>query len=154
MKILPILVVALLLSLNGLCQSRIGYKSTNLQQESDTIKKATYTEPEYKKRGYKGLYKYVDKNMIYPENAKEKKIEGTVFVKFVITESGQIDPNSVEIVKGVEESLDQEAIRLIKGAGEWKPGTKDGIPIKMNKLLPIAFRLEHKKMNFIQKALD
>ncbi|MDQ3395322.1 MAG: energy transducer TonB [Bacteroidota bacterium] len=154
MKILSILILASLLSLNGLCQSRIGYRSINQQHESDTIKRFSYIGPEYKKRGYKGFYKYVDRNLINPEVAKEKKIEGKVFVKFIITESEQVDPNSVEIVKGLEESLDQEAIRLIKGSGEWKPGTKDGIPVKMNHLLPIAFRLKHKKMNFIQKALD
>ena len=141
MKILLVFIIASLLSLDGLCQSRIGYRSISQQEESDSIKKHVYTQPEYKKRGTFGFYKYVSKNLIYPENAKENKIQGTVFVKFIITESGQVDQNSVEIVKGVEESLDQEAIRLIKGSGVWKPGTEDGIPVKMYQLLPIKFKL-------------
>lgn len=111
-------------------------------QNDTEIEYPERTSPEYKKRGMNGFYRYVKKNLIYPEDAKKEGVEGRVFVKFIISESGQVEESPIEVVRGVFPSLDEEAIRLIKESGRWKSGTQDGKPVRMVMVLPIIFRLK------------
>jgi TonB family protein len=92
--------------------------------------------------GMIGFYEYVKSTLIYPANAKKKKISGKVFVKFVITKSGAIDDSSVKVVKGLNRSCNVEAARVIKNSADWTPGKIKGQPVKQIMVLPIRFRLE------------
>ncbi len=94
-------------------------------------------------RGMEKFYKYVSKNMQYPEDAKSQGIEGKVFVSFVVDTTGLIRPNEVEVIKGISASCNQEAMRLVKGRPQWTPGystkLEKKVPTKM--ILPIVFSL-------------
>lgn len=73
----------------------------------------------------------------YPESAREAGIEGRVFVRFVVDESGDvIDPT---VTKGVQEALNQEALRAVKKL-ECKPGKQRGQPVKVKMAVPVTFR--------------
>ena len=100
------------------------------------------TSPEFK-GGLKELYKYLGENIKYPKEAQKANIEGIVFVKFVIEADGKI--GDIKITKGVDLSLDLEAMRVVKSMPDWTPGIQNGKPVAVYYNMPISFRLGGKK---------
>ena len=91
--------------------------------------------------GMQEFVNYLDKNLMYPPFAREKGIEGKVFVEFVITKTGKIDPESVKAIKGLGYGLDDEAVRLVKGSPDWIPGAQRGQPVPQKMVFPVTFNL-------------
>jgi len=91
--------------------------------------------------GLEKFYGCIMKNLRYPPEARKNNIQGKVFVEFVVTNTGKIDPRSVKVIKGIGYGLDQEAIRVIKGCPDWIPGTQRGQPVAQRMVMPIAFGL-------------
>ncbi len=89
--------------------------------------------------GQKGLRKHIAKSVQYPEIAKENGIQGKVYVKFVVNQTGNIE--QVKVLRGVDPALDKEAIRVIKSLPKWKPGSQRGKPVKVSFTVPIYFQL-------------
>jgi len=85
------------------------------------------------------LRKYIAQNIQYPEIAKENGIQGKVFVQFVVNQKGEVE--QVKVVRGVDPSLDKEAIRVIKALPKWAPGSQRGKPVKVSFTVPINFQL-------------
>lgn len=94
-------------------------------------------KPEFP-NGNEGLTKYLSENIKYPKKALKNGITGKVFVQFVIDKTGKV--TNVVAVRGVEKSLDKEAVRVIKSMPKWKPGMKDGQPVKVKYTIPINFK--------------
>ena len=93
--------------------------------------------------GLSALVQYLMDNVRYPDIAKENGIQGRVLVRFVLDETGQVtDP---KVVRGIDPSLDAEAIRLVKAMPRWTPGRKDGKPVAVRYLLPVAFFTDGEK---------
>ncbi|MBC7826496.1 MAG: energy transducer TonB [Chitinophagaceae bacterium] len=84
--------------------------------------------------------RYLSKNLKYPEAAVSKEIQGTVIVNFIIDKEGKIEDEF--LVKSVEFTLDDEAIRLIKQSPKWVPAVQKGRKVKSYKKQPIQFRLK------------
>ena len=90
--------------------------------------------------GELGLRKFIASNTRYPNSAREQGIEGKVFIRFVISHSGEvINP---QVVKSVDRLLDIEAIRVIKMLPNWIPGKKNGKPAYVWYTVPINFQLQ------------
>jgi len=92
------------------------------------------------KGGMKAFYKYVNKNMRYPSQAKRMGIEGKVYVQFVVDKDGSI--TEVQAIRGIGAGCDEEAVRVIKGMPKWTPGKQRGRPVKVRMVLPIVFKLQ------------
>jgi len=88
----------------------------------------------------KGWGKYLAKNLRYPERAINNRIQGQVWVQFIVDTLGNVI--SPEITRSVEYSIDEEALRLIKQSPKWIPATQKGRKVKSYKKQPIIFRLE------------
>ena len=74
--------------------------------------------------GIAELMKFLGKNIKYPTIAQENGIQGRVVVEFVVNRDGSIvDP---KVVRGVDPSLDKEAVRVIMSMPKWKPGKQGG----------------------------
>lgn len=86
------------------------------------------------------LVQYIAGNVKYPVEAKEKGIQGKVFVSFVIDENGKV--TNVAIKQGANELLDKEAVRVISSMPAWKPGETGGKPVKVSYVIPINFKLQ------------
>lgn len=84
-------------------------------------------------------FKFLATHIKYPVEAKEKKIQGTVYVSFVIDEEGTV--TEVKVVKGIGYGCDEEAIRVVKLMPKWKPAKQKGKPVKIQQSLPIKFSL-------------
>ena len=89
--------------------------------------------------GEEGLLKFVTENTKYPEVAKEKKIQGKVFVQFVINRDGNVE--DVKLAKGVDPLLDEAAMNIVKSMPQWKPGKQRGQYVKVSFTIPINFQL-------------
>ncbi len=87
--------------------------------------------------GEDSMLKYIANNIIYPITAKENRIQGKVYIGFLITETGNID--SIKVLRGVDNDLDNEAIRVIKNMPKWKPATFKGKNVISHFQLPIKF---------------
>ena len=80
---------------------------------------------------------YVMYQLIYPEEAAEKGIEGKVFVQFVVDKNG--DVKNVKIVKGAGPLLNAEALRVVKSSPKWIPGKQRGKEVNVAFTFPIMF---------------
>lgn len=90
--------------------------------------------------GDEELNKFLSSNIRYPKEAVEKKIGGTVFVSFIVTDEGQVtDVRSVGAKKGG--GLEEEAVRVVKAMPNWKPGRQNNREVSVQFNLPIRFTL-------------
>ncbi len=97
-------------------------------------------QPEFqgKKRG-QTFQDWVYSELVYPEIAKENGISGRVTLTFIINKDGSV--SDVRILRGVDSSLDKEAIRVVSSSPKWKPGKQRGKPVKVRYDFPIIFQL-------------
>ena len=100
------------------------------------------TRPTFNGKDVNAFSKWVNEHLTYPEEAKNKGIEGRVIVQFVITEDGKL--TNVKILRGVHPLLDKEAVRAIKSAPQaWKPGTRRNKPVRYTYTFPVIFKIKH-----------
>lgn len=83
---------------------------------------------------------YIQKNLKYPTIAAENGISGRVFVQFDVDPQGKI--TNVLVVRGVDPSLDKEAVRVVKSSPKWSPGKQRGRPVRVRFTFPIVFQLQ------------
>jgi len=89
--------------------------------------------------GERALVGYLARNVKYPVIAQENGIEGRVYISFVVDKDGTIF--DVNIVRGVDTSHDNEALRVVKTMPKWKPGQQGGKAVKVRYNVPISFDL-------------
>ena len=86
------------------------------------------------------LMKFLSKNIKYPVIAQENGIQGRVVCSFVVNRDGSIV--DIQVMRGVDPSLDKEAVRVIGTMPKWKPGEQRGKPVRVRFILPVQFRLQ------------
>jgi TonB family protein len=84
------------------------------------------------------------KKVAYPEEAIRNKIQGMVFIEFIVGKNGVIQ--NPEIKSGLHRQCDEAALRGFKEVTKepWKPGMKDGAPVKVKMVLPFFFRIHER----------
>lgn len=90
--------------------------------------------------GPAALMKYLSENTKYPVVAQENGVQGRVTVQFVVEKDGSI--SDVHVLRGVDPSLDKEAVRVVKSMPRWTPGKQNGISVRVNYRVPVLFRLQ------------
>lgn len=83
---------------------------------------------------------YISKNLKYPDVAAENGIQGRVYINFVVEPDGRV--TNVKVVRGVDPSLDKEAVRVVSSSPKWKPGMQRGKPVRVQFTIPIIFVLQ------------
>ncbi len=94
--------------------------------------------PEYP-GGTTAMFEFIQKNLKYPESAKEKGLEGRVFIGFVVEKDGSL--SSFQVLRGVCDEIDAEAVRVLKMMPKWKPGMNNGEPVRVQYTMPFKFQL-------------
>ena len=94
--------------------------------------------PEYP-GGTTAMYEFIQKNLKYPESAKNQGLEGRVFVQFVVEKDGSL--SSFQVLRGVCDEIDAEAVRVLKMMPKWKPGMNNGEPVRVQYTMPFKFQL-------------
>jgi protein TonB len=90
--------------------------------------------------GNAAMMKFLSDNIKYPVIAQENGIQGRVITNFVVERDGSI--TDVQVVRGVDPSLDKEAVRVIQSMPKWKPGKQRGSAVRVRFTLPVVFRLQ------------
>lgn len=108
-------------------------------EESEEIPYLVDEMPEFP-GGERALLSYLTRNVHYPLVAQENGIQGRVYVGFIIDENGKVC--GANIIRGVDEALDNEAIRVVLGMPQWKPGKQNGKALKVRYNVPIRFELK------------
>ena len=106
--------------------------------KNDSIYRVVEQMPEFP-GGTAKMLTFISENIKYPQSAMEKGIEGKCHIQFVIDVDGSI--TDVELLKGFDEECDAEALRVVNLMPKWKPGKKDGKPVRVQYMIPIAFKL-------------
>ena len=90
--------------------------------------------------GEMALRTHIANAVKYPVTAQEKGIQGKVYVTFVVGKDGFVKNTS--IARGVDPSLDAEALRVVKNLPKWEPGMQKGVPVNVSYTVPINFKLQ------------
>ena len=90
--------------------------------------------------GQGALMQWLRDNIKYPVIAAENGVEGRVIVQFVVSKTGSI--SDVRVARGVDPSLDKEAIRVVSSMPKWTPGKQNGTTVNVRYTLPVTFKLQ------------
>jgi TonB family protein len=90
--------------------------------------------------GQKALQQFLMNSVTYPQVAKEKGIQGKVYVTFVIAKDGTV--TNVKVVRSADPMLDAEALRVVTSMPKWTPGKQGGKKVDVQQTIPINFRLQ------------
>jgi protein TonB len=95
--------------------------------------------PSFKGGGLEKFREWIFKNTIYPQEAIDKKIRGKVVLSFVVEKDGSV--SNVNVLKGVNPLLDNEAVKVISESPKWSPGLQRGQPVRFRYLIPLDFTM-------------
>lgn len=90
--------------------------------------------------GQAALMSWLGSNIKYPVVAEENGVQGRVVCTFVVERDGSI--TDVKVVRGVDPSLDKEAIRVLKAMPHWIPGKQNGSAVRVKYTVPVTFKLQ------------
>ena len=135
------------------------FGSAFAQSSPDSVSSNSYTnkagdvitQPEFK-GGIEKMYEYISKNFIYPEEASKRSVRGKMEVEFTVEKSGDI--TYVGILKGLDFSIDEEILRLLKAMPRWTPATKNGVPVRYKVSMPINIRASRKGQKSSQDLIN
>lgn len=109
-----------------------------VEEEEDKIFIHVKNMPEFP-GGITALRRWIGTHVNYPAVARENGIQGTVYLRFEVTKSGKV--GRVEMQKGVDPLLDDEALKVIKKLPKFKPGEQNGRKVNVWYSIPVTFKL-------------
>ncbi|GAB3030364.1 TonB family protein [Spirosoma pulveris] len=112
-----------------------------VSQTGDEVFMVVEQVPEFP-GGMKALSQYLARNLRYPTEARQNKVQGRVYVKFIVDKTGAIQ--ELRVLKGIGGGCDEEAIRVVSKMPNWIPGKQQGKTVSVMYNLPIQFSLEKK----------
>jgi TonB family protein len=104
--------------------------------------------------GEDSMYQYIAAKMKYPEADWSSGTQGKAYIQFIIDTLGRV--SETEIIRGVSESIDAEALRVVQGMPAWKPGFHRGSAVPVQFTIPISFKISEEQLHLIKvrKALE
>lgn len=144
MKKLVFLILSLISFLAGQSQT-IETLNKNDSISHSELKEEIFTVVEEQASfpgGMNAMYKFLSANLVYPPVEKEKGIQGTLFIQFVVEKDGSL--SNYKTLRGIEggHALEEEAIRVLKLMPEWIPGRMKGKPVRMFYTIPFKFQIK------------
>jgi TonB family protein len=131
--------LSLILMMSGYCLAQSDKASSDTGKSSEEV---VITQPEFK-GGIEKMYQYITDNFIYPEDAAKRSVNGKMEVEFTVEKTGDI--TYVGIIKGLDYSIDDEVLRLLKAMPRWTPATKNGVPVRYKVSMPLTIRASRSK---------
>lgn len=80
---------------------------------------------------------WVSQRLVYPDDAKEKGLQGRVTLQFRVEKDGTV--TNVKVLRGLDPSLDKEAVRVVSMSPKWTPGKKNGRVVPVIYTFPVIF---------------
>lgn len=107
--------------------------------KEDTDSKTIEIKPTFRGGDVNVFSVWVNSQLNYPEIAKENGVQGRVTLQFTIKADGSLQ--DVKVLRGVDEALDKEAVRVVSKSPKWEPGYSDGKPVDVTYTFPVIFQL-------------
>jgi protein TonB len=96
-------------------------------------------KPQFNYQGQTNFRQYIANHLEFPDMARENGVSGTIYVKFIIDEDGNlINPT---IMRGVDPALDNAVLKVLRNAPKWEPGKQNGKEVRVPYSIPIKFKL-------------
>lgn len=114
-------------------------KSAPMDADTDQVFQVVEVDPEFP-GGMEALIKYLSENIKYPEQAKKDKIQGKVYISFVVEKDGSVA--DAKVLRGIGGGCDEEALRVVNAMPKWTPGKQRNTPVRVQFNLPVAFKLQ------------
>lgn len=96
-------------------------------------------KPSFKGGDANEFSKWVNQRLVYPEIAKENGVQGRVMLQFTVNADGTV--SNVKVLRGVDPSLDKEAVRVVSSSPKWTPGKQRDRAVKVTYTFPVIFQL-------------
>ena len=96
-------------------------------------------KPKFKGGDANEFSKWVNSQLVYPEIAKENGVQGRVTLQFTVNADGTV--SNVKVLRGVDSSLDKEAVRVVSNSPKWTPGKQRDRAVKVTYTFPVIFQL-------------
>ena len=96
-------------------------------------------KPTFQKGDANQFSKWVNQRLVYPEIAKENGVQGRVTLQFTLDKDGSL--TKVKVVRGVDPSLDKEAVRVVSMSPKWEPGRQRDRAVPVTYTFPVIFKL-------------
>ncbi len=126
--------------LNKYCGANISLeRMPTIREAGQKIYTIVEEMPSFR-NGEKAMLDFIAENVVYPENAKKKKLHGRVYVSYIIDKDGYVrDP---KVLRGIGGGCDEEALRVVLKMPNWNPGYQNGRPKNVQFILPVNFILK------------
>lgn len=111
--------------------------SVENNESEDEIFYIVENMPEFEGQDLGHARDYIQKNVKFPEEIKTKGVTGKVYVTFVVNKEGKVE--NVKLERGLEPSLDKEAVRVVSEMPLWTPGKQNGKAVKVCYTIPVKF---------------
>lgn len=92
---------------------------------------------------------WLSNNLVYPKQAIDSNIQGTVYVSFIVERDGSV--SGTKVIRGVNNLLDNESIRVVSIMPKWTPGMQNGQTVRVQYMIPIHFTLNGNPANKTSK---
>lgn len=125
--------------LDGIASEAETSLAGELKSKGIFTEAAVEVKPVFEGGDASSFQQWCQKNAQYPEVAKENNESGKVLVNFTVGKDGKI--SDVKVLRGVSESLDAEAVRVVSSAPDWTPAQVGGKPVAVNYTMPVDFKL-------------
>lgn len=128
-----------LLSLSNSSDSEIAeFNYSAPVMKNDSVYTEVDVDPSFK-GGQNALMQFLTSNLRYPDQARADSVQGTVFITFIVEPNGEI--SDARVLRGVHQTLDEEALRVINKMPPWQPGSNNNQNVRVQFNLPIRFVL-------------
>ena len=122
---------------------RVSSDTMAIEELRDGEQEITYDEVEVMPSfpgGLTALMQWLSENTKYPAEAAKHGVQGRVVVQFVVEKDGSV--TMIKVIESVDPSLDEEAVRVVKGMPNWIPGKHNGSAVRVKYSIPVTFKLQ------------
>jgi periplasmic protein TonB len=136
----PLLSATVLMLTLTLFSSKVNGQNKTIQMTNDPnrVYQNVDKEPDYP-GGIREFYTYLSKTIKYPAEARKKKIQGKVFIQFIVEKDGTL--TGIRAIRGPGHGINEEAVRAVRLSAKWKPGTESGKVVRVQFTIPVNFTL-------------
>lgn len=128
----------LILIILMLCSVKESGAQQRINQNDTSVYTIVEDMPVFPGGEYK-MKRFITDMIRYPESARVNNIEGTVYVSFIVEKTGSL--SDIKILKGVNNDLNTEALRIISSMPYWEPGVQKGEWVRVSMVVPVEFKL-------------
>jgi len=117
----------------------IDYQEEEAVEEEEIPLAIVEEKPSFMGGDENTFTKWVHERIIYPEIAKENGVQGRVVLSFIVDADGYV--KNVTVLRGVDPSIDKEAVRVASSSPRWKPGRQRDRNVRVRYHFPLNFQL-------------